>query len=116
MSSSGGRRGAPGGAADKPPDYRVVILGSGGKLGTDKYGMSHPHSPFLGVGKTALAQQFVHARFVDHYDPTFEGSKDLSNALLIVAVSLESYRKQCVIDDQNTDMEILETAGQVSYR
>lgn len=113
---SGGRRGTPGGAADRPPDYRVVILGSGGKLRTQRGSALHPHPLFIGVGKTALAQQFVHARFVDHYDPTFEGNGKLPCTFLMSSISLESYRKQSVIDEQNTDMEILETAGQVGYR
>eukprot|EP00039_Didymoeca_costata_P019043 m.336013 g.336013 ORF g.336013 m.336013 type:complete len:201 (+) comp17733_c0_seq1:318-920(+) len=52
-----------------------------------------------GVGKSALTIQFIQSHFVDEYDPTIE----------------DSYRKQCVIDDELTLLDILDTAGQEEY-
>lgn len=52
-----------------------------------------------GVGKSALTIQFIQSHFVDEYDPTIE----------------DSYRKQCVIDDQVALLDILDTAGQEEY-
>ncbi|KAM9983556.1 hypothetical protein ACTFIY_000268 [Dictyostelium cf. discoideum] len=49
-----------------------------------------------GVGKTAVTIQFISNHFVYYYDPTIE----------------DSYRKQCVIDDQVYMLDILDTAGQ----
>ncbi|KAM9999660.1 hypothetical protein ACTFIZ_008137 [Dictyostelium cf. discoideum] len=49
-----------------------------------------------GVGKTAVTIQFISNHFVHYYDPTIE----------------DSYRKQCVIDDQVYMLDILDTAGQ----
>ncbi|CAL9733221.1 ras-like protein 2 [Monosporozyma servazzii] len=52
-----------------------------------------------GVGKSALTIKLTQSRFVDEYDPTIE----------------DSYRKQSIIDDQVTVMDILDTAGQEEY-
>mgnify|MGYP003362431503 CR=1 FL=1 len=52
-----------------------------------------------GVGKSALTIQLIHAHFVDEYDPTIE----------------DSYRKQVVIDEKVTILDILDTAGQEEY-
>lgn len=52
-----------------------------------------------GVGKSALTIQLIHSHFVDEYDPTIE----------------DSYRKQVVIDDKVTILDILDTAGQEEY-
>ncbi|EGC28938.1 hypothetical protein DICPUDRAFT_93239 [Dictyostelium purpureum] len=49
-----------------------------------------------GVGKTAICIQFTSNHFVEYYDPTIE----------------DSYRKQCVIDEQACLLDILDTAGQ----
>ncbi|CAG8501370.1 817_t:CDS:2 [Diversispora eburnea] len=49
-----------------------------------------------GVGKSALTIQFIQAHFVDEYDPTIE----------------DSYRKQCVIDDEVALLDVLDTAGE----
>ncbi|KAK5575591.1 hypothetical protein RB653_006724 [Dictyostelium firmibasis] len=49
-----------------------------------------------GVGKTAVTIQFISNHFVHYYDPTIE----------------DSYRKQCVIDDQVYMLDVLDTAGQ----
>lgn len=52
-----------------------------------------------GVGKSALTIQLIQSHFVDEYDPTIE----------------DSYRKQVVIDDKVTILDILDTAGQEEY-
>jgi len=52
-----------------------------------------------GVGKSALTIQFIQGHFVDDYDPTIE----------------DSYRKQCVIDDEVALLDVLDTAGQEEY-
>jgi len=52
-----------------------------------------------GVGKSALTIQFIQSHFVDDYDPTIE----------------DSYRKQCVIDDEIALLDVLDTAGQDEY-
>jgi len=52
-----------------------------------------------GVGKSALTIQFIQGQFVDEYDPTIE----------------DSYRKQCVIDDEVALLDVLDTAGQEEY-
>ncbi|KAI8801654.1 ras family-domain-containing protein [Cladochytrium replicatum] len=52
-----------------------------------------------GVGKSALTIQFIQSHFVDEYDPTIE----------------DSYRKQCVIQDEVALLDVLDTAGQEEY-
>ncbi|KAL1915818.1 uncharacterized protein VTP21DRAFT_6206 [Calcarisporiella thermophila] len=52
-----------------------------------------------GVGKSALTIQFIQGHFVDEYDPTIE----------------DSYRKQCVIDEEVALLDVLDTAGQEEY-
>ncbi|KAJ9055453.1 RAS1 protein [Entomophthora muscae] len=52
-----------------------------------------------GVGKSALTLQFIQSHFIDEYDPTIE----------------DSYRKQCVIDDEIALLDVLDTAGQEEY-
>jgi len=52
-----------------------------------------------GVGKSALTIQFIQSHFVDEYDPTIE----------------DSYRKQCIIDEEVALLDILDTAGQEEY-
>ncbi|KZT06042.1 ras protein [Laetiporus sulphureus 93-53] len=52
-----------------------------------------------GVGKSALTIQFIQSHFVTEYDPTIE----------------DSYRKQCVIDDEVALLDVLDTAGQEEY-
>ncbi|CAG8718296.1 5295_t:CDS:2, partial [Gigaspora rosea] len=51
------------------------------------------------VDKSELVHQFIQAHFVDEYDPTIE----------------DSYRKQCVIDDEVALLDVLDTAGQEEY-
>ncbi|SCU86197.1 LAMI_0D00848g1_1 [Lachancea mirantina] len=52
-----------------------------------------------GVGKSALTIQLIQSHFVDDYDPTIE----------------DSYRKQVVIDNKVSILDILDTAGQEEY-
>ncbi|KAH8822790.1 ras-like protein [Flagelloscypha sp. PMI_526] len=53
-----------------------------------------------GVGKSAITIQFIQNQFVVDYDPTIE----------------DSYRKQCVIDNEVALLDVLDTAGQEEYR
>jgi GTPase KRas protein len=46
-----------------------------------------------------LTIQFIQSQFVDEYDPTIE----------------DSYRKQCVIDNESALLDVLDTAGQEEY-
>ncbi|KAJ7593481.1 ras-like protein [Mycena floridula] len=48
-----------------------------------------------GTGKSALTDQFIQSHFVDEYK--------------------DSYRKQCVIDDEVALLDVLDTAGQEEY-
>lgn len=72
---------------------------------------------YPGVGKSALTIQFIQSHFVDEYDPTIEGS-----FVLLIERSpftycvIDSYRKQCVIDDETALLDVLDTAGQEEYR
>ncbi|ODM17880.1 Ras-like protein [Aspergillus cristatus] len=52
-----------------------------------------------GVGKSCLTIQLIQSHFVDEYDPTIE----------------DSYRKQCVVDDEVALLDVLDTAGQEEY-
>lgn len=52
-----------------------------------------------GVGKSCLTIQLIQSHFVDEYDPTIE----------------DSYRKQCMIDDEVALLDVLDTAGQEEY-
>ncbi|KAH9974824.1 24 kDa ras-like protein [Russula compacta] len=52
-----------------------------------------------GVGKSALTIQFMHNHFVEDYDPTIE----------------DLYRKQCVIEGEDTLVDVLDTAGQEEF-
>lgn len=49
--------------------------------------------------QSALTIQFIQSQFVDEYDPTIE----------------DSYRKQCVIDNETALLDVLDTAGQEEY-
>jgi len=52
-----------------------------------------------GVGKTALAVQFTLSCFVETYDPTIE----------------DAYRKQLLVDNRMSFVEVIDTAGQEEY-
>jgi len=52
-----------------------------------------------GCGKTSLVVQYISNHFVEYYDPTIE----------------DSYRKQIVVDEQASLLDILDTAGQEEY-
>lgn len=52
-----------------------------------------------GVGKSALTLQFMYEEFVEDYEPT----------------KADSYRKQVLLDGQQTNVDILDTAGQDEY-
>ena len=60
--------------------------------------------------------QFIQSHFVDEYDPTIEGMCIwwLSTGRLFTPF-LDSYRKQCVIDDEVALLDVLDTAGQEEY-
>lgn len=52
-----------------------------------------------GVGKSALTLQFMYDEFVEDYEPT----------------KADSYRKRLVLDGQEVQIDILDTAGQEDY-
>ncbi|CAO3678147.1 unnamed protein product [Umbelopsis ramanniana] len=52
-----------------------------------------------GVGKFALTLQYMYGDFVEEYDPT----------------KADSYRKKVVLDGQECQIDILDTAGQEEY-
>lgn len=62
-----------------------------------------------GVGKSALTIQFSQNQFVDEYDPTIEGMYRVSHT------PPDSYRKQCMIDNEMVLLDVLDTAGQEEY-
>ncbi|CAF1075573.1 unnamed protein product [Didymodactylos carnosus] len=53
-----------------------------------------------GVGKSAITIQFVKSYFYADYDPTIE----------------DSYVKQCLVDNQIANLEILDSAGQEEFK
>lgn len=52
-----------------------------------------------GVGKSALTLQFMYDEFVEDYEPT----------------KADSYRKKVVLDAEEVQIDILDTAGQEDY-
>lgn len=87
-------------------EYKLVVVGGGG------------------VGKSCLTIQLIQSHFVDEYDPTIEGeSSPVSNSHVAAPdeqttdrdASVDSYRKQCVIDDEVALLDVLDTAGQEEY-
>ena len=70
----------------------------------------------LGVGKSALTIQFIQSHFVDEYDPTIEGGELIACLNPMLTCLADSYRKQCVIDDEVALLDVLDTAGQEEYR
>jgi small GTP-binding protein len=51
------------------------------------------------VGKSALTLQYMYGEFVEEYDPT----------------KADSYRKKVVLDGEDCQIDILDTAGQEEY-
>lgn len=82
-------------------EYKLVVVGGGG------------------VGKSCLTIQLIQSHFVDEYDPTIEGPAHVLysfyGGLLLTYVITDSYRKQCVIDDEVALLDVLDTAGQEEY-
>ena len=85
-------------------EYKLVVVGGGG------------------VGKSCLTIQLIQSHFVDEYDPTIEGSfnprfkfEASSGFQLMYHRHADSYRKQCVIDDEVALLDVLDTAGQEEY-
>ncbi|KAJ5468810.1 Small GTPase superfamilyRab type [Penicillium sp. IBT 31633x] len=79
-------------------EYKLVVVGGGG------------------VGKSCLTIQLIQSHFVDEYDPTIEGSQLQTASLIRNRVPpTDSYRKQCVIDDEVALLDVLDTAGQEEY-
>ncbi|KAM3534739.1 hypothetical protein MY4038_001992 [Beauveria bassiana] len=87
-------------------EYKLVVVGGGG------------------VGKSCLTIQLIQSHFVDEYDPTIEGNtRCLFPALRALGFSValtnfsysDSYRKQCVIDEEVALLDVLDTAGQEEY-
>ncbi|RKF66842.1 Ras-like protein [Golovinomyces cichoracearum] len=87
-------------------EYKLVVVGGGG------------------VGKSCLTIQLIQSHFVDEYDPTIEGIRQQCCNFYIFSnlatkltdfTSSDSYRKQCVIDDEVALLDVLDTAGQEEY-
>jgi GTPase KRas protein len=93
-------------------EYKLVVVGGGG------------------VGKSCLTIQLIQSHFVDEYDPTIEGESPrfisraeptassqgcVNNMADSESSSADSYRKQCVIDDEVALLDVLDTAGQEEY-
>ena len=71
-----------------------------------------------GVGKSPLVLHFILGHFVTEYDPTIEGAPTfLAGNWISITFCLEkdSYRKQCVIDDEVALLEILDIIGMEEY-
>jgi GTPase SAR1 family protein len=91
-------------------------VGGGGMLHNLSY-FSVGAELISGVGKSALTIQFIQSHFVDEYDPTIEGifyRSELAGSSSL-KIHQDSYRKQCVIDDEVALLDVLDTAGQEEY-
>lgn len=71
------------------------------------------------MGKSCLTIQLIQSHFVDEYDPTIEGQYTYEGpetpTNLLMHCHPDSYRKQCVIDDEVALLDVLDTAGQEEY-
>ena len=82
------------------------------------------------MGKSCLTIQLIQSHFVDEYDPTIEGTvppisipranreplpRILDFPTNTQFLQSDSYRKQCVIDDEVALLDVLDTAGQEEY-
>ena len=69
-------------------------------------------------GKTALTLQFIQNYFSDSFDPTIEGAPLFltdDRASMTFRLEKDSYKKQYVIDDEVTLLDITDTAGLEEY-
>ncbi|GAA5975597.1 hypothetical protein JCM10908_005212 [Rhodotorula pacifica] len=82
-------------------EYKLVVVGGGG------------------VGKSALTIQFIQSHFVDEYDPTIPSSWGQDGGATRLGdsghIRRDSYRKQCMIDEEVALLDVLDTAGQEEY-
>jgi GTPase KRas protein len=65
-----------------------------------------------------LTIQLIQSHFVDEYDPTIEGPLRTRRQTTHNRLTLrpaDSYRKQCVIDEEVALLDVLDTAGQEEY-
>lgn len=73
------------------------------------------------MGKSCLTIQLIQSHFVDEYDPTIEGNShqpipdEMKLRVPYDPCCQDSYRKQCVIDDEVALLDVLDTAGQEEY-
>jgi Ras-related protein Ral-A len=91
------------------PLHKVIMVGSGG------------------VGKSALTLQYMYGDFVEEYDPTKADCKIFLLSLSITTIYSTmkwsnaksliqlAYRKKVVLDGQECQIDILDTAGQEEY-
>jgi len=72
-------------------------------MGPKEKGSSVVHKIIMvgsgGVGKSALTLQFMYDEFVEDYEPT----------------KADSYRKRVIVDEEDCQVDILDTAGQEDY-
>jgi Ras-related protein Ral-A len=77
--------------------------GSGGATGGGSSSQPGVHKVIMvgagGVGKSALTLQYMYEEFVQDYEPT----------------KADSYRKKVVLDGEEVQIDILDTAGQEDY-
>jgi GTPase SAR1 family protein len=69
----------------------------------------------IGVGKSALTVRFIQNHFVLDWDPTIEGETRSSVKRPCISPSVDSYRKQAIIDNEVALIDVLDTAGQEEY-
>ncbi len=78
------------------PLHKVIVVGPGG------------------VGKSALTLQFMYGDFVEEY-----GMSSLETKTLLTGrkdpTSADSYRKKVTFENEEVQMDILDTAGQEEY-
>lgn len=84
------------------PLHKVIMVGSGG------------------VGKSALTLQYMYGDFVEEYDPTKADCMHVTALYYLVPVThclsdFLAYRKKVVLDGQECQIDILDTAGQEEY-
>ncbi len=98
---------------------RIQVGGGGRRRSANTSAISRPFCCSRlppGVGKSALTIQFIQSHFVDEYDPTIEGKCfRLPSAAMTPDQGQDSYRKQCVIDEEVALLDVLDTAGQEEY-